>query len=139
MAMSEKELLTRLECDHVERAEYLAQESEAETRKKNFVDLSLKKLEALEYDTWKRVMHIDESLDTVRSRINEMYFFDEREMSSTKKVEMVAELLDYERRLVAARGKLTDSVLRKITDREKAMLRADGVRKGLFEADGEEE
>lgn len=136
--MTDKEFLEKLEHDHVDKAEYLAQESEAETRKKNFANLSLKRLEALEDDTWKRVIHIDESLEVMRKRINEIYYYDAREMSPERKIGMIAALLEYEQRLIAARRKLTDNVVRTITDREKTALRVDGVKKGGFGGSEEE-
>ena len=126
--MSYQEFLKRIEQDHVERAEYLANESEEENRKKGFKNLGIRSLENLEDDTWKRVLHVDESLDVVRKRINEVYYYDEREMPD--KLGMVAALLEYERRLLAARQKLTDDVIRTITDRQKVLLRARLVRRG---------
>lgn len=137
--MTDQEFLEKLEHDHVDPVEYLAQESEAETRKKGFVNLNIKRLENLEDDTWKRVIHVDESLEVVRRRINEVYYYDEREMSTERKIGMVAALLEYERRIIAARQKLTDDVIRTIADREKAVLRVEGVKKGHFGSGGEEE
>lgn len=126
--MTDKEFLKKIEQEHVEPAEHLAQESEAETKSKWFVNLGIRKLEDLEDDTWKRVLHVDESLDVVRKRINEVCCYDEQEMSN--KLGMVMALLEYERRIVAARQQLTDGVIRTVADRQKTLLRVSLVRRG---------
>ena len=135
--MTNQEFLKRIEADHVERAEYLASESESEVRKV-LKKLGIRKLEELEDDTWKRVLHIDESLETVRRRINEVYYYDEREMPTSDKIGMVAALIDYEQRILVARRKLTDDVIRTITDREKVLIRLEYVKKGGHGGDEEE-
>ena len=126
--MTNQEFLKKIESEYVEESEHLASESEAETREKRFADLGIRKLEEMEDDAWKRVIRIDENLDIVRKRINEVYYYDDREMPN--KLGLISALLEYEQRIVAARKKLTDTAIRAITDRQKVLLRVNLVRRG---------
>ncbi len=124
--MMAQELLAKLEREHVVKAMLLVDEVQNEIDRKKFALLGLRKLEVLEDDAWKRVASIDAHLNAIQKQINSVYFYDEFEMRANDKVGMLAALIELERKVIAARRKLTDVLIREIVNREKDCLAYNG-------------
>ena len=137
--MTAQETLAKLEHERVEAAEHLVDEIEAETRKRGFMKLNLRKLEALEDDAWKNVTRIDEHLGVIQDNIELVYYYDEWEMPANDKVGMLAALISLKNRIIAIRNKMTDTVIRKIVEREKSVMLATSLRNGGGSIGDEEE
>ena len=124
--------------NHVSEAEYISRLLDDELQYDKLIRLRPAKLESLEEDAWKNVMRIDEHLDAVREMISSVCYYDEFEMSTSDKIRAMVALNERKDKILESRQRLTDDVIRKIVNREKALLLATGLKRGGGPGDTEE-